>query len=193
MIINRIFFTGNLTADPELIEVGKSKVVNGSLANNEFYTDESNERQQITTYLDIKIWGAPAENFAKFAKQGQEFLSKGCCARIVGKMIKATDVQRPTSEFRTGSSHSGSLKDNLQVRRRSPGEYVNQPIDRQAGFTWAQILKLVLVVGASSKSSRTSTSSMRIGNKVPPQWLTPSSNKSEESQTASCRFPPIVV
>jgi single-strand DNA-binding protein len=77
MMINRIFFTGNLTADPELIEVGKSKVVNGSLANNEFYTDDSNERQQITTYLDIKIWGAPAENFAKLAKQGQEFFVEG--------------------------------------------------------------------------------------------------------------------
>src|SRR5262252_3193954 len=77
MMINRIFFTGNLTADPELIEVGKSKVVNGALANNEFYTDDSNERQQITTYLDIKIWGAPAENFAKLAKQGQEFFVEG--------------------------------------------------------------------------------------------------------------------
>ena len=60
-----------------MIEVGKSKVVNGSLANNEFYVDDSNERQQITTYLDIKIWGAPAENFAKLAKQGQEFFVEG--------------------------------------------------------------------------------------------------------------------
>jgi single-strand DNA-binding protein len=77
MIINRIFFTGNLTADPELIDIGKNKVVNGTLANNEFYTDESNERQQITTYLDIKIWGTPAENFAKLAKQGQEFYVEG--------------------------------------------------------------------------------------------------------------------
>jgi single-strand DNA-binding protein len=77
MIINRIFFTGNLTADPQLVEVGKSKVVNGSLANNEYYTDESNERQQITTFLDIKIWGAPAENFAKLARQGQEFFVEG--------------------------------------------------------------------------------------------------------------------
>jgi len=76
-MINRIFFTGNLTSDPELIEVGKTKVVNGSLANHDFYTDESNERQQITTYLDIKIWGTPAENFAKLAKQGQEFFVEG--------------------------------------------------------------------------------------------------------------------
>jgi single-stranded DNA-binding protein len=60
MVINRIFFTGNLTADPELVDLGKNKVVNGTLANNEFYTDESNERQQVTTYLDIKIWGTPA-------------------------------------------------------------------------------------------------------------------------------------
>jgi single-strand DNA-binding protein len=77
MVINRIFFTGNLTADPELIDFGKHKVVNGTLANNEFYTDESNERQQLTTYLDIKIWGTPAENFAKLAKQGQEFYVEG--------------------------------------------------------------------------------------------------------------------
>jgi single-strand DNA-binding protein len=77
MVINRIFFTGNLTADPELVDLGKNKVVNGTLANNEFYTDESNERQQVTTYLDIKIWGTPAENFAKLAKQGQEFYVEG--------------------------------------------------------------------------------------------------------------------
>jgi single-strand DNA-binding protein len=77
MVINRIFFTGNLTADPELVDLGKNKVANGTLANNEFYTDESNERQQVTTYLDIKIWGTPAENFAKLAKQGQEFYVEG--------------------------------------------------------------------------------------------------------------------
>jgi single-strand DNA-binding protein len=77
MIINRIFFTGNLTADPELIEVGNKKVVNSSLASNEFYTDDSNQRQQITTYLDIKIWGEPAENFARLARQGQEFFVEG--------------------------------------------------------------------------------------------------------------------
>jgi single-stranded DNA-binding protein len=34
-------------------------------------------RHMTTTYLDIKIWGAPAENFAKLAKQGQEFFVEG--------------------------------------------------------------------------------------------------------------------
>jgi hypothetical protein len=42
-------------------------VVNASLALNEFYTGEDGERQQITTFIDVKIWGPSAENFAKLA------------------------------------------------------------------------------------------------------------------------------
>jgi single-strand DNA-binding protein len=77
MNINRILFTGNLTADPELVQAGKGKLVNASLANNQFYTDGDEERQQITTFIDLKIWGNAAENFSKFARQGQEIFVEG--------------------------------------------------------------------------------------------------------------------
>ena len=124
MIINRIFFTGNLTADPQLIEVGKSKVVNGSLANNEYYTDESNERQQITTFLDIKIWGAPAENFAKLAKQGQEFFVEGTVRQDrweddQGNKRSKTDIRVLNWQFtqrKTDSPSSGPAKPNGRSR-----------------------------------------------------------------------------
>jgi single-stranded DNA-binding protein len=33
MNINRVLLVGNLTADPEIAEAGKTKVVNASLAN----------------------------------------------------------------------------------------------------------------------------------------------------------------
>ena len=70
MNINRVLFTGNLTAEPEVNYTPKgTAVVNASLANNEFYTSEGGERQQITTYVDVNIWGKPAENLAK---KGQE-------------------------------------------------------------------------------------------------------------------------
>ena len=77
MNINRILLSGNLTADPELVQAGKSKVVNARLANNQFYTDGGEERQQITTFVDLKVWGTAAENFSKFARQGQEIFIEG--------------------------------------------------------------------------------------------------------------------
>jgi len=78
MNLNKALFVGNLTADPELIHTPKgTAVVNASLAINEFYTAEDGERQQITTFIDIKVWGPSAENFAKLAKKGQEILVDG--------------------------------------------------------------------------------------------------------------------
>jgi single-stranded DNA-binding protein len=45
---NGDLFTGNLTAEPELTWPPKgTTVVNASLANNELYTSEGGERQQI--------------------------------------------------------------------------------------------------------------------------------------------------
>jgi single-strand DNA-binding protein len=78
MNLNRAIFVGNLTANPELIHTPKdTAVVNASLAVNEFYTAEDGERQQITTFIDVKVWGPSAENFAKLAKKGQEILIDG--------------------------------------------------------------------------------------------------------------------
>jgi single-strand DNA-binding protein len=78
MNLNKALFAGNLTSDPELIYTPKgTPVVNASLAVNEFYTAEDGERQQITTFIDIKVWGPSAENFAKLAKKGQEILIEG--------------------------------------------------------------------------------------------------------------------
>jgi single-strand DNA-binding protein len=78
MNLNKAIFAGNLTADPELVRIPKgTAVVNATLAVNEFYAGEDGERQQITTFIDIKIWGPSAENFAKLAKQGQEILIDG--------------------------------------------------------------------------------------------------------------------
>jgi hypothetical protein len=51
---NRDLFTGNLTAEPELNRPSKGiAVVNASLANNELYTSEGGERQQITKVLHV--------------------------------------------------------------------------------------------------------------------------------------------
>jgi single-strand DNA-binding protein len=77
MNLNRVLMIGNLTNDPELIEAGKTKVINTLLANHYFYENGEEERQQMTTFVELKIWGVSAENFAKFARRGQEILVEG--------------------------------------------------------------------------------------------------------------------
>jgi single-strand DNA-binding protein len=77
MNINRILLTGNLTADPELAQAGKTKVARVSLANHEIYTDSADERQQATNFFELKIWGESAENFVKCARQGSEIFVEG--------------------------------------------------------------------------------------------------------------------
>jgi single-strand DNA-binding protein len=77
MNINRVLLIGNLTVDPELFDAGKTKMVNASLANHQIYENGQEERQRITNFVDLKIWGASAENFAKLARRGQEILVEG--------------------------------------------------------------------------------------------------------------------
>ena len=78
MNLNKALFAGNLTTNPELIHTPNgTAVVNASLAVNEFYSAEDGERQQTTTFIDVKLWGPAAENLAKLAKKGQEILIDG--------------------------------------------------------------------------------------------------------------------
>jgi single-strand DNA-binding protein len=77
MNINRVLLVGNLTADPEIVEAGKTKVVNASLASHQYFENATEERQEVTTYVDLKVWGPSAENFAKFARRGREIFVEG--------------------------------------------------------------------------------------------------------------------
>ena len=77
MNLNRVVIIGNLTADPEIFEVGKTKIVNASIAHHQFYENGQEVRQEVTTFVELKIWGSSAENFAKHARRGQEILVEG--------------------------------------------------------------------------------------------------------------------
>src|SRR6478736_5001056 len=89
MNINKILITGNLTADPELRYTPSGKaVVSASIANNEHYTDAHGQEQKITTFVNLEVWGKPAENFGKLVKKGQEL-----CVDAKLRMDEWTDKQ----------------------------------------------------------------------------------------------------
>jgi single-strand DNA-binding protein len=78
MNINKVLITGNLTAEPELRFTPNGKpVVSASIANNEHYTDTQGQEQKVTTFVNLELWGKPAENFAKLVKKGQEVYLDG--------------------------------------------------------------------------------------------------------------------
>ena len=78
MNINKILITGNVTAGPEIRYTPNGKaVLSASLANNEYYTDAQGQEQKVTTFVNLEVWGKPAENFSKLVKKGQELFAEG--------------------------------------------------------------------------------------------------------------------
>ncbi|MBF0122808.1 MAG: single-stranded DNA-binding protein [Candidatus Omnitrophica bacterium] len=77
MSLNSVNIMGNLTRDPELktIPSGKS-VCSMSIANNRIYT-KNGERVTEVSYFDIEVWGAVAENCAKYLKKGSGIIVEG--------------------------------------------------------------------------------------------------------------------
>jgi single-strand DNA-binding protein len=78
MNVNKIIITGNLTADPELRYTPSGKaVLSASIANTEHFTDAQGQGQKVTTFVNLEVWGRPAENFGKLVKKGQELFLDG--------------------------------------------------------------------------------------------------------------------
>ena len=77
MILNDVKIIGNLVGEPEVRFTPKgTQVVNFSLGINETYRVDD-EQRQITTFVDVQVWGPSAENFAKLVRKGQEVFIEG--------------------------------------------------------------------------------------------------------------------
>src|SRR5260221_13604806 len=77
MILNDVKIIGSLVNDPEARFTPKgTPVANFSLAINETYRVED-ELRQLTTFVDVQVWGPSAENFAKLVRKGQEVFIEG--------------------------------------------------------------------------------------------------------------------
>jgi len=97
MNINHIIITGNLVANPALRETNTgTPVATATIANNEFFNDDQGERQQVTTFVDVTVWGKSGENFASLAKKGQEIIIEGQLRR---NDWESEDGQRHSKHF----------------------------------------------------------------------------------------------
>ena len=76
--LNQVNLIGNLTRDPELRVTPKgTSIVQFSIAINNYYLDQSGQRQNKVTYVDIEGWGKLAEICGKHLARGKPCLVVG--------------------------------------------------------------------------------------------------------------------
>ena len=76
--MNKVTLLGNLTRDPEVrfTKSGKA-VVNASIAVTERWKTEAGEAKESVLFMDLVLWGATGEMFAKYHAKGSKALVEG--------------------------------------------------------------------------------------------------------------------
>jgi single-strand DNA-binding protein len=76
--LNRCFFIGNLTKDPDVTYTPKGiAVTTVGLAVNRSWKDEQGNKQEEVTFLDITLFGRQAEIAGQYLKKGQPAFIEG--------------------------------------------------------------------------------------------------------------------
>jgi single-strand DNA-binding protein len=77
MQINKVFLSGNLTADPDIRNTASGeKVANFTIANNRKYTSQGEKRESVA-FIAIVAWGPHAEVAQKYLKKGTLVVIEG--------------------------------------------------------------------------------------------------------------------
>ncbi len=93
--LNKVMLIGNLTRDPELRYTPKgTAVAELGLAVNRTRKDESGQRIEETTFVDVTLWGSQAEI-------AQKYLSKGRPVYIEGRLQYDTWDDKTTGQKRS--------------------------------------------------------------------------------------------
>ncbi len=76
--LNTIFIMGNLTRDPESRYLqGGTPVCTLPLASNRTYTGSNGQKKDEVCYVDVIVFGKPAESCGQYLKKGRQVLIEG--------------------------------------------------------------------------------------------------------------------
>ncbi len=75
---NKVMLLGNCTRDPEVKYTPKgSAVTDLGIAVNRYYTTDSGEKREETTFVDVTMWGRQAEIAGEYLKKGRPVFIEG--------------------------------------------------------------------------------------------------------------------
>lgn len=78
MNFNKVIICGRAVKDVEIRNTAEGKAVgNLSIATNNVYVDKSGQKVEKTDFHNVVLWGAVAENAAKYCKKGSIVLVEG--------------------------------------------------------------------------------------------------------------------
>ena len=113
--LNKVMLIGNLTRDPELRYTPSGKAVTDiSLAINRVWNNEQGQKQEDTIFVDVTLWGRQAE-------LAQQYLSKGRCAYIEGRLQMDTWDDKETGKKRSKLKVVGDTLQLLGSRNQAGG------------------------------------------------------------------------
>lgn len=116
--VNKVILIGNVTRDPELKYTPKGTAVTDiGLAINRYYTLDSGEKKEETTFVDITFWGRQAEI-------ASEYLKKGSPAYVEGRLQMDTWEDKQSGQKR---SRLRIIAENLQLLGSRQGNRVSTP------------------------------------------------------------------
>ena len=94
-----------------------------TIADNEFFNDGAGRRQQVTTFVDVAVWGKWGENFAALAKKGEEIIIEAELRRKDPKT--ARNIPSTTSTPKAASSLRRQKQGNAAIRSDVRRQKVN--------------------------------------------------------------------
>ena len=75
---NKVMLMGNLTRDPEIRYTPKgTAVAEIGLAINRYFSAESGEKREETTFVEVTLWGRTAEIAGEYLKKGRPVFIEG--------------------------------------------------------------------------------------------------------------------
>ncbi len=113
--LNKVMLIGNLTRDPEIKFLPKgSAVAELGLAINRYWTTESGEKKEETTFVDVTLWGRQAEI-------ARDYLSKGKPVYIEGRLQLDSWDDKQTGQKRSKLRVTGEQMQLLGSRNENGG------------------------------------------------------------------------
>ena len=126
MNFNKVIICGRATKDIEIRNTAEGKAVaNLSVATNNVYVDKSGQRVENTDFHNIVLWGAVAENAAKYCKKGTVILVEG---RLQNRSWLAQDGTKKyatevvAERFQLGPKPAGTSRPTAAPQEQVPEE-----------------------------------------------------------------------
>lgn len=133
--LNKVMLIGNLTRDPEIRHTAKgTAVAEISLAINRTWSDDSGQKQEETTFVEVTLWGKTAELAEKYLTKGRPVYIEGRLQldswddKETGKKRSKLKVVGDTMQF---ISDGRNRSEQAPAQRPAPS-HMNDDLDRPA-------------------------------------------------------------